>query len=485
MFWRRILLSNLLLSFIFTSEMFVRYLLNSNATTLTKNIRGCCNKIKGIFSTTGQYLLQFDGGSRGNPGLGGSGAVLYLKSPSGEIKEMWYTTAFLGTSGVTNNVAEYCGLIEGLKQAVQMKVESLEIQGDSLLVINQLRGEYKVKNKKLSVLYATAKELLNQIPFTGFNHIPRELNQRADQLSNAAMDLGEQEAIKPAEFSSHILSTIGESFLAESNLVVNEQPIIDEATVDTIHNSLDHHSSHKIILIIIIKSKSRKHPNPLAVISDRIARDQSNRTLSDEDQDHDCVVDFLSCEIRPDGTHDGEPVSHESSINSAVKDFLSENKFTGKVLHTYTLWNSPQDFPHSSVNYCIVELQQVRRAVKKIETLNAQLAEIALLHTHTQSHAGDVQAVVTDDKKKARSRRRPLPTSPNSILRMGVSRLHSVCFLTIERMNCMYCMYVCMYVCMYACRLEYVPYCSTIVSVLNVFFLYFITLYLRMMYVCI
>eukprot|EP01035_Chromulina_nebulosa_P030573 gene30573-40629_t len=387
----------------------------------------------GILSTTGQYLLQFDGGSRGNPGLGGSGAVLYLKNPSGGVQEMWYTTAFLGTSGITNNVAEYCGLIEGLKQAVQMKIQSLEIEGDSLLVINQLRGEYKVKNKKLSVLYDTAKELLNQIPFTVLSHIPRELNQRADQLSNAAMDLGEQEAIKPAEFSSYILSTIEGNFSTESNLLTIEQPITDDAAVvDEIQASVDH-STHKIILIIMIKSKSRKHPNPLAVISDRIAREQSSdRIISneDQDQDNDSIVDFLSREIsirRPEEAHEGEPVSHESSINSAVKDFLSENKFTGKVLHTYTLWNSPQNFPHSSVNYCVVELQHVRRAVKKIETLNAQLAEIALLHTQSQT-THDVQAAVVEDekkKKKARSRRRTLPTSPNSILRMGVSRLHS------------------------------------------------------------
>ena len=454
--------SKLLLIFIISSEMLAKYLF-INMSTMTKAIRGYSTKIKNILSTKGKYLLQFDGGSRGNPGLGGSGAVLYIKNSSEEIQELWSTAAFIGASGVTNNVAEYCGLLEGLKQAVQMEVKYLEIEGDSQLVINQLRGEYKVKNKRLLTLYDTAKDLMKQIPYIKLNHIPRELNKRADQLSNAAMDLGEQESIQPAEFSSLILSTIDNTFQTESPDTIDPQPstyaeAAEEPEPEPIQNHLHSSSSdldyyfrptHKIILIILIKSKSRKHPNPLAVISDKIVCGPEHQDDSDHTSSSSIIIDFLSSEIsieRPIGPQEGEPISHEFRINSAVKEFLVENKFAGKLLHTYTLWNtttftttstttstSSEHYPHygnSSVNYCVVELQHVRRAVKKIETLNAQLAEMTMSLSHTQPHLGNGAGLGIDTGmvgKKAQSRRRPLSMSPNSILRMGVSRLHSVC----------------------------------------------------------
>tara|TARA_B110000091_G_C13352286_1_gene284843 strand:+ start:174 stop:395 length:222 start_codon:yes stop_codon:yes gene_type:complete len=72
--------------------------------------------------------MQFDGGSRGNPGPGGSGAVIYQVTDSGEMLELWNGYWYLGT--VTNNQAEYSGLIEGLKQGVSMKLDQLKIEGD-------------------------------------------------------------------------------------------------------------------------------------------------------------------------------------------------------------------------------------------------------------------------------------------------------------------------------------------------------------------
>lgn len=135
------------------------------------------------------WLLQFDGGSRGNPGRGGSGAVIYAKYSDGVLKETWYGHQFLGYFGITNNVAEYVGLIAGLKQCVKMKLPSLIVQGDSQLVIRQLEGTNLVKNKNLIVLHSVAKQLLDQIPDVSLHHIPRELNKRADELSNMAMEL--------------------------------------------------------------------------------------------------------------------------------------------------------------------------------------------------------------------------------------------------------------------------------------------------------
>ena len=83
------------------------------------------------------YLLKFDGCSKGNPGLAGAGAVIYHDN-----KEIWYDSFFVGEK-FTNNHAEYAGLILGLQQAKDMEIKSLRIEGDSQLVINQMKGIYK------------------------------------------------------------------------------------------------------------------------------------------------------------------------------------------------------------------------------------------------------------------------------------------------------------------------------------------------------
>lgn len=146
-----------------------------------------------LVTTPSRMLLQFDGGSRGNPGIAGSGAVLYALDDDDEIhsltkrQEIWTKSTFVGHSE-TNNYAEYTGIIEGLKQCASMKpAGALIVQGDSLLVIKQLSGEYKVKSKNLVALYETAKALLQTIPTIHLEHIPRELNSRADELANIAM----------------------------------------------------------------------------------------------------------------------------------------------------------------------------------------------------------------------------------------------------------------------------------------------------------
>jgi ribonuclease HI len=148
-----------------------------------------------------KWLLQFDGGSRGNPGSGGSGAVLYFNSGyfpgiSETLDEKWHMYNFLGDKDVTNNMAEYSGLIDGLTQAVAMKLDSLKIQGDSQLVIRQLQGTYKVGALHLKPLHAEAVRLLAKIPTYCLEHIPRDLNSRADELSNIAMDSMQTRAVR-------------------------------------------------------------------------------------------------------------------------------------------------------------------------------------------------------------------------------------------------------------------------------------------------
>jgi ribonuclease HI len=132
------------------------------------------------------WVLRFDGGSRGNPGEAGCGAVIYANSKS-TLKEVWCGYFYMGNS-LTNNQAEYGGLIEGLKQCVTMKLKSLEIQGDSQLIIRQVQGVYQCRNEKLKPLYQKVHKLLAKFSSISFMHVRRAENARADALANTAMD---------------------------------------------------------------------------------------------------------------------------------------------------------------------------------------------------------------------------------------------------------------------------------------------------------
>lgn len=141
-----------------------------------------------VAESTARYLLQFDGGSRGNPGIAGSGAVIYDLIPSSPGKAIWKGFTYIGDKS-TNNQAEYTGLIIGLEAAIKLKLTGLQIEGDSKLVVMQMLGEFKVSSPNIKALYAKAKALQNQLPSCSFKHIRRELNSEADALSNMAMDM--------------------------------------------------------------------------------------------------------------------------------------------------------------------------------------------------------------------------------------------------------------------------------------------------------
>lgn len=123
------------------------------------------------------YTLMFDGGSTGNPGPSGSGSVLYEDGI-----EIWADSHFVGQKE-TNNTAEYTGLIRGLEEVVSRGIQELTIKGDSQLVIRQMLGEYKVSSPHLIILNIKAKQLSKTIAHITWQHIPRALNKRADELS--------------------------------------------------------------------------------------------------------------------------------------------------------------------------------------------------------------------------------------------------------------------------------------------------------------
>ena len=128
-----------------------------------------------------EHKLQFDGCSKSNPGIAGAGAVIYKFN-----KEISTRIQFVGNSS-TNNEAEYTGLIIGLKNAINLGIKELIVEGDSLLVINQMNGIYKVKSENLIELYKEAANLKKQFDYISFKHIYRSSNKRADELSNLAI----------------------------------------------------------------------------------------------------------------------------------------------------------------------------------------------------------------------------------------------------------------------------------------------------------
>jgi ribonuclease HI len=125
-------------------------------------------------------VLWFDGASRGNPGPGGAGAVLDLDGERVRI-------ALPLPGRVTNNEAEYQGLIAGLREALARGATELEARGDSQLVVRQMQGSYIVRAANLRPLHDEARALAKRLRVT-WRHVPRAENAEADAEANRAAD---------------------------------------------------------------------------------------------------------------------------------------------------------------------------------------------------------------------------------------------------------------------------------------------------------
>ncbi len=126
--------------------------------------------------------IQFDGGSRGNPGPAGIGVVLRAADQTPIVT----LGRFIGRA--TNNVAEYKALITGLQKARELGAKRILVRGDSELIIRQMRGEYRVKSPDMRPLYEQAKELFEEFDEARIEHNYRDKNTLADRLANLAMD---------------------------------------------------------------------------------------------------------------------------------------------------------------------------------------------------------------------------------------------------------------------------------------------------------
>lgn len=140
-------------------------------------------RMKSNQSDNTDLLLYTDGASRGNPGLAGAGIV--VTSANGEI--LLEKSVFLGKA--TNNSAEYQALVIGLKELAAFQVKRLTINMDSELIVRQLNGQYRVRNRDLLPLYLEADKLIGQFQAeVKIFHIPREQNREADKMANLAID---------------------------------------------------------------------------------------------------------------------------------------------------------------------------------------------------------------------------------------------------------------------------------------------------------
>jgi ribonuclease HI len=132
-----------------------------------------------------EVVIYCDGGARGNPGPAAIGAVVL--DPSTDPPTRLATVS--ETIGVTtNNVAEYRALIAGLEAAAPFGAKRVRVRADSLLVIRQVAGQFRVKQAHLRPLYERTRELLQQYDDVDLQHVPREQNTDADALVNAALD---------------------------------------------------------------------------------------------------------------------------------------------------------------------------------------------------------------------------------------------------------------------------------------------------------
>lgn len=126
--------------------------------------------------------LEFDGGSRGNPGPAGIGVVVRAQDGTPLV------TLGRSIGKATNNVAEYRALITAMAEARKLGARKIVIRGDSELIIRQMTGQYKVKHPDMKVLFDEAQALIRQFESAKIEHNLRHKNELADKLANLAMD---------------------------------------------------------------------------------------------------------------------------------------------------------------------------------------------------------------------------------------------------------------------------------------------------------
>lgn len=131
-----------------------------------------------------RVALFCDGGSRGNPGIAGSGSVLY-----NEAGDTLAEIAYVVGAKSTNNVAEYYGLLRGLEAARDLGATRVDVSMDSKLVVEQMTGRWKIKHPDMQKLARDARDVAKSFDKVTYTWVPRAKNKKADELSNVASTL--------------------------------------------------------------------------------------------------------------------------------------------------------------------------------------------------------------------------------------------------------------------------------------------------------
>jgi ribonuclease HI len=133
-------------------------------------------KLSIIYSIIMSYTVKFDGGCRPNPGCGAGAFIIY----NDKNEEITRGSKYIEKG--TNNICEYTGLLMGIEKCISLGIDNIKIEGDSLLVINQITSKWKVNNQVLRELNLKIMDLLKNIKFEA-KHVYREFNKEADALS--------------------------------------------------------------------------------------------------------------------------------------------------------------------------------------------------------------------------------------------------------------------------------------------------------------
>ncbi|MCF7820063.1 MAG: ribonuclease HI family protein [Candidatus Pacebacteria bacterium] len=129
-----------------------------------------------------ELIIFCDGGARGNPGPAGLGVAIYDKDKN-ILEQM---SEYLGVT--TNNQAEYRAVLKAIERVKELGASKLTFYLDSELIVKQMSGEYRVKNKELLPIYLKIRQLILNFEKVDFFHVRREANKEADRLANIAMD---------------------------------------------------------------------------------------------------------------------------------------------------------------------------------------------------------------------------------------------------------------------------------------------------------
>ncbi|KAF1318316.1 reverse transcriptase, partial [Globisporangium splendens] len=154
------------------------------------------------------FILFFDGGSRGNPGSRGSGAVIVRVQTDNHTAEiLWVASMAYRHPSTTNNAAEYRGLVHGLRHAQAARLHPLHVVGDSAMIISQQRCHRPPKNTRLLQLYHKARRIADVIGVKSWAHHYREFNKMADRAANVAMDTQTSQQVAAA-YHREVLITV-------------------------------------------------------------------------------------------------------------------------------------------------------------------------------------------------------------------------------------------------------------------------------------